>query len=269
MPKHPFEFVELPAERSTTKPRTTGLTMMLDFGVPVGRLEDLLTLVAPHVDLIKIAVGTSRIYRETYLDQKILLCEGHHVKPFIGGQFLEYLVATQGFDAAEAYFAEAKRVGFRAIEVSDNCVPLTSDQRKGLIAGAVEAGLEVHGEVGSKDTKQTAEELIGQAKDCLEAGAGVVLVEAAEIVVDGEVKRDLIGALKAELPADKVIYELPGPWIAGTSLSDVYGLKKFLIEEFGPDANIANVMPDDVFETEALRCGLSVVGPKEMPKAAE
>ena len=269
MPKHPFEFVQLPAERSTTKPRTTGLTMMLDFGVPVGRLEDLLTLVGPHVDLIKIAVGTSRIYRETYLNQKILLCEGHNVKPFIGGQFLEYLVATQGFDKADAYFAEAKRVGFQAIEVSDNCVPLTPDQRKGLIAGAVEAGLEVHGEVGSKDVKQTAAELIGQAQDCLEAGAEVVLVEAAEIMVEGEVKRDLIGALKAELPADKVIYELPGPWIAGTSLADVYALKKFLIEEFGPDANIANVMPDDVFETEALRCGLSVVGPKEMPKAAE
>ena len=183
MPKYPFEFIPLPAERSTTKPRTTGLTMMLDFGVPVGRLEDLLTLVGPYVDLIKIAVGTSRIYRETYLGQKILLCEGHHVKPFIGGQFLEYLVATQGFDAADAYFAEAKRVGFQAIEVSDNCVPLTPDQRKGLIAGAVEAGLEVHGEVGSKDVKQTAAELIGQAQDCLEAGAGVVLVEAAEIVV--------------------------------------------------------------------------------------
>ena len=40
-------------------------------------------------------------------------------------------------------------------------------------------------------------------------------------------------------------------------------MKKFLIERFGPDANIANVMPDDVFETEALRCGLSVIGPKE------
>ncbi|MCH6588301.1 MAG: DUF938 domain-containing protein, partial [Proteobacteria bacterium] len=50
----------------------------------------------------------------------------------------------------------------------------------GLIAGAVEAGLEVHGEVGSKDIKQTAAELIGQARDCLEAGAGVVGVNCSE-----------------------------------------------------------------------------------------
>ena len=35
MPKFPFEMVPLPEERSTLKPRTTGLTMMVDFGVPV------------------------------------------------------------------------------------------------------------------------------------------------------------------------------------------------------------------------------------------
>ena len=91
----------------------------------------------------------------------------------------------------------------------------------------------------------------------------MVLVEAAEMIIDGEVQEHLIAALEAEFPREKVIYELPGPWIKGVTLSDVYQMKKFLIERFGPDANIANVMPDDVFETEALRCGLSVIGPKE------
>jgi len=263
MPKFPFEMVPLPEERSTTKPRTTGLTMMVDFGLPVGKLEDLLVLVGPHVDLIKIAVGSARLYRETYLGQKIRLCEGYDVKPFIGGQFLEYVVATQGFEAAPAFYKEAKRMGFEAVEVSDNCVPLSANQRKTLISQGVDAGLEIHGEIGSKDIKQTAEVLIGQAHDCLDAGADVVLVEAAEMIIDGEVQEHLIAALEAEFPREKVIYELPGPWIKGVTLSDVYQMKKFLIERFGPDANIANVQPDDVFETEALRCGLSVIGPKE------
>lgn len=263
MPKFPFEMVPLPEERSTLKPRTTGLTMMVDFGVPVGKLEDLFVLVGPHVDLIKIAVGSARLYRETYLGQKIRLCEGYDVKPFIGGQFLEYVVATQGFEAAPAFYTEAKRMGFEAVEVSDNCVPLSANQRKTLISQGVDAGLEIHGEIGSKDIKQTAEVLIGQAHDCLDAGADVVLVEAAEMIIDGEVQEHLIAALEAKFPREKVIYELPGPWIKGVTLSDVYQMKKFLIERFGPDANIANVLPDDVFETEALRCGLSVIGPKE------
>ena len=33
MSKHPFDFVELPADRSTSKPRANGLTMMIDWGL--------------------------------------------------------------------------------------------------------------------------------------------------------------------------------------------------------------------------------------------
>jgi phosphosulfolactate synthase (CoM biosynthesis protein A) len=38
-------------------------------------------------------------------------------------------------------------------------------------------------------------------------------------------------------------------------------MRKMLIKAFGPDVNIANVKPDDVFDTEALRVGLGIVGP--------
>ena len=41
------------------------------------------------------------------------------------------------------------------------------------------------------------------------------------------------------------------------------------ILEFGPDVNIANVQPDVVIGLEALRCGLSVVGPERRDEAAE
>ena len=61
MAKFPFEMVPLPEARSTKKPRKTGITMMVDFGTPLGKLEDLLGLIGPHVDLIKIAVGSARL----------------------------------------------------------------------------------------------------------------------------------------------------------------------------------------------------------------
>jgi phosphosulfolactate synthase (CoM biosynthesis protein A) len=38
-------------------------------------------------------------------------------------------------------------------------------------------------------------------------------------------------------------------------------MKKFLVAEFGPDVNLANVTAPDILETEALRVGLGVVGP--------
>ena len=64
------------------------------------------------------------------------------------------------------------------------------------------------------------------------------------------------------LDLDKVLLELPGPWISDTSHSKIHDLKKTLIHIFGPDVNLANIMPHEVMETEALRVGLGVVGPR-------
>ena len=269
MAGQPFAMVPLPADRSTEKPRQKGLTMMMDWGLPLNAQRDWLDLVAPYVDLAKFVVGTARLYEEDYLLEKIALYKSHNVHPFIGGQFLEYVYATQGLQGARPYFLEAKRLGFDAIEVSDNCLPLDKTARQTLIRMAVDCGLEVHGEVGSKSDDTSADTLIAQANECFEAGADVVLVEGAELLTDGEPNRSLIAALRDCLDVTKVIFELVGPWIPDTQLCDVYQLKKFYIDEFGPDVNIANVMPDQVWETEALRAGLSVVGPTEMVSAVE
>ena len=78
-----------------------------------------------------------------------------------------------------------------------------------------------------------------------------------------------MSALKGGLDLDRTLLELTGCWIKGVTPNDIFELKKFLMTEFGPDVNLANVQPDDVMETEAMRCGLSVIGPKIEPKAAE
>lgn len=257
----PFAFVSLPAARSLTKPRTSGLTMMMDWGLPLGQQRDWLELQADYVDLAKFVVGTARLYETDYLKRKIALYKEHAIQPFIGGQFLEYVYAKQGMTGAQEYFAEAARLGFEAIEVSDNYVTLQSDTRRQLIEGAIRHGLEVHGEVGSKTVESDGALLVGQARECFEAGANVVLVEGAELLVDGEPNRALLSDLRAALDTTKIIFELSGTWIEDTTSSEVYHLKKFLIAEFGADVNLANVLPDAVWETEAMRAGLSTIGP--------
>lgn len=267
--REPFEMVPLTNTRSRSKPRKTGLIMMMDWGLPLGQQRDWLELLAPSVDLAKFVVGTARLYEEDYLKRKIALYKSHDVHPFIGGQFVEYVYATQGLAAAGPFFEEARRLGFDAIEVSDNVVPLDSQARRAIIKAAVDCGLEVHGEVGSKSDETSAAELIEQANECFDAGADVVLVEGAELLIDGEPNRRLLSELRDGLDTAKVIFELIGPWISGTHHCDVYDLKKFLISEFGPDVNLANVMPEHVWETEALRVGLSVTGPGQLAEAAE
>jgi phosphosulfolactate synthase len=260
MSKRPFDFIPLPAGRSTRKPRGTGLTMMVDWGLGLRRLEDALALCGDYLDLGKIAVGTPRLYDEGLLREKFAIYQARQIRPFLGGMFIEHYLAAHGMDAMNRFYEEAKRVGFAIIEVSDNLTPFTAEQRQGLIHLAREHGLAVFGEVGSKWEVTDVAIMIQQAQECFEAGAELVLVEGAEFVDEqGEPKRALLKELAAGVDMSRVLFELPGPWISGVTLHLIHDLKKFFIREFGPDVNIANVMPDDVIETEALRCGLSVI----------
>jgi len=258
----PFAFVELPPARTAQKPRKTGLTMVADFGLPYLHVEDMVAMAGRYIDLAKIAVGTSRLYDLNYLRRKLALYRRHVIRPFIGGQFQEYVFATYGEKMLRTFLLEARRVGFDVAEVSDNCAPLTPSQRRAQIRLAIDCGLAVFGEVGSKDMKNDARLLVSQAEDCFAAGAELVLVEAAELIVNGKPKMKLIQGLRKGLDMSRVLIELPGPWIFGITLSIVEDMKKFLVAEFGPDVNIANVMAADIMETEALRVGLGVVGPQ-------
>jgi phosphosulfolactate synthase len=260
MSKHPFDFIELPAQRSVTKPRANGLTMMIDWGLGLMSLEDTLEISGDYIDLGKIAVGTPRLYDQALLKRKFDLYASHQVRPFLGGMFIEHYYETNGMEAMPQFYAESKRVGFKVIEVSDNLRPFTSNERRNLIQMALDHGLTVFGEVGAKWETNDAATLIAQAEECFEAGCELVLVEGAELVdSNGEPMRDLLDALRQALDLDHVLFELPGPWISGCTMCAIHDLKKLLITEFGANVNIANVMPEDVMETEVLRAGLSVI----------
>ncbi|CAN5509719.1 hypothetical protein BH23CHL2_BH23CHL2_23900 [soil metagenome] len=268
-PQRAFSMIPLHPDRSSSKPRRQGLTMMMDWGIPLGQQKDLLGLAGPYVDLAKIVVGTARLYDDSYLKQKVACYREHDIAPFLGGQFLEYLLHTEGLASVQPFCDEARRLGVQAIEISDNHVPVSRDDRRATVEIITAAGLQVHGEVGSKADTTPVEVMIDQAREWFELGAEVVLIEAAELIVDGQPDREIIQALAAGLDITRVLFELPGPWVRGTTTSDVLYLKKHLVDTFGPDANIANVMPDDLFETEAMRLGLSFSGPPRRSYAIE
>ena len=262
MTSPPFASIELPATRLRPKPRQRGLTMMADWGLPLTYQKDLLRMAGRYVDFAKIVTGTARLYDADYLAEKLQAYRDAQVRPFIGGQFVEYVFATEGDQALRPFFEEARRVGFDTIEISDNCVPLTDEERRHQILLARDCGLAVMGEVGSKDSHSEPMELVRQARVCLEAGCELVLVEAAELAKGGRIERATLDVLVSELDLTRVMIELPGPWITGVTLSQVDDLKKLLITELGPEINLANLKPDDLIATEALRVGLGVVGPK-------
>jgi len=256
----PFDFVPLPAARSV-KPRRNGLTMMIDDGLPLRYVADLLELAGDYADLAKIKTGTARLYSRDKLLAKLELYRASAIRPFLGGQFHEYILATQGEAALPRFYEEALALGFSTIEISDNVVPLTREQRIAQIRAASASGLSVFGEVGSKETLSNPGLLIEQARDCFEAGAELVLVEAAELVEAGRLRVASIERLMSDLDMSRVMIELPGPWIADVRQCDIESMKKTLISVLGPDVNLANVAAPTLLDTEAARVGLGTAGP--------
>ena len=57
---------------------------------------------------------------------------------------------------------------------------------------------------------------------------------------------------------ERVMFELPGPWIAGVNPHDVHRMRRELIDRYGFQVNLGNVAPDDLMTLEAYRRGLGV-----------
>ena len=262
----PFDFIPLDTRRSKEKPRSSGLTMIVDDGIALGRQEDELAMAGAYADFAKIKVGSARLYDADYLRRKIALYRNYQLDVFPGGQFVEYALFKLGRDAMQRYWDEALRLGFTAVEISDNVLPLSDEDRKFHIRSARDAGLRVLGEIGAKYDGTDVATLVHQAEICLEAGADLILVEAAELVSGGVMNEALIGELSKGLDMQRVLIELPGPWISNVTLSLVEDMKKALIRAFGVNVNIGNVYFESLMDLEAARVGLGVEGPPGMNK---
>ena len=233
--------------------------MMVDWGMGLAAQADHLEIAGEYIDLAKIAVGISRLLPADLLRKKIELYREHQVIPFPGGQFLEYAFYH---GQTPAYMAAARDAGYEWVEVSDNVVELTAEEKSDLIRTACQTfGLHVLGEVGSKVEDTDPAALIADIQRCQAAGAWKVLVEAAELFGQ-DLNEALIEQITASVARDDLLFEVPGPWISGIRRCDQNATRAWLIKRFGPLVNLGNVMPEDVIEVETMRLGIGVAALK-------
>ncbi|MSS69998.1 MAG: hypothetical protein EXS64_00765 [Candidatus Latescibacteria bacterium] len=245
------------------KPRTRGLTMVIDWGIGMNAQEDLVVTGADYFDFAKIAVGISRLLSNETLTGKIKHYQGHGIEPFPGGMYLEY---AEVYGKTDLYFPAVVQAGYRWVEVSDNLAPVGVAWKQRMIREASEKfGLSVLGEVGKKEGLESTTSLADDARACLDAGSRVVLLEAAELVSENpEIARAVEEVVEA-IGLERVMFELPGPWISGVSASGIHQMRRRLIERYGPEVNLGNVSPADLVSLEAYRQGLGVNAGKTKP----
>ena len=242
-------------QQRSHKPRSQGITMIADWGLDPRRQAGLLDIAAPYIDQAKIAVGIAALFTIDVLERKLESYRAHDVTPFPGGQFLEHAVMH---GKTSCYFDAVVAAGFACIEVSDNLLEIELEQKVALICRAREEyNLHVLGEVGKKDGLESQVDMAEDVSQCLEAGAQFVFLEAADFF-SGEVNEEQLDRIIARCGTKPLIFELPGPWIKGVTLSDVHQMTCWLLDRFGADANIANVSTDDVLKLEALRLKIGV-----------
>jgi phosphosulfolactate synthase len=230
--------------------------MVIDWGIGPNAQEDLVVTEADYFDFAKVAVGISRLLSNETLTGKIKHYQEHGVEPFPGGMYLEY---AEVYGKTDLYFPAVARAGYRWVEVSDNLAPVGVEWKRRMIREAVEKfGLSVLGEVGKKEGIENTVSLVDNARACLDAGSRIVLLEAAELVSGDVDTARAVEAVVEVIGPERVMFELPGPWIAGVSASDIHRMRGRLIARYGPEVNLGNVSPADLVSLEAYRRGLGV-----------
>jgi phosphosulfolactate synthase len=240
-----FSLSQIP-ERNQ-KPRTSGITMVMDKGLSVNEAQNFLSVCHPHVDIVKLGFGTSFVTPN--LEDKLKVYRSYNLPIYFGGTLFEAFLIRNQFDD---YLEVCKKFGIDYIEVSDGSIDIPHAEKCGYIEKLTKFGT-VLSEVGSKDAAHIIPpyKWIELMRAELNAGASYVIAEAREAGNvgiyrgSGEVREGLVQEILTQIPEEKIIWEAPQK-----------AQQLYFIELLGCNVNLGNIAPSEVLPLEAMRIGL-------------
>ena len=229
------------------KPRTAGLTMVMDKGLSIAEVQNFLDVAGPHVDIVKLGFGTS--YVTPRLREKLEVYKSDNIPVYFGGTLFEAFLIRNQFDD---YIAVCKDFGVQYMEVSDGSITIPHTEKCGYIEQLTKHGV-VLSEVGSKDATHIMPpyKWIELMRAELEAGASYVIAEAREAGNvgiyrgSGEVREGLVQEILTQIPKDQILWEAPQK-----------SQQLYFLELLGCNVNLGNIAPAEVIALEAMRIGL-------------
>src|SRR5438034_10732331 len=174
MPAFNDGFLDLPQRPG--KPRTEGLTHVIDKGLNLRDIEGMFDTGGQFVDIVKLGWGTS--YVTNNLEKKIALYRSFETPVVCGGTLFE---AVDGRGRLDEYKSWLQDHRFSHIEISDGTIDIPRERKLELIADFAR-DFTVLSEVGSKDSsvEYTVAEWTTWLNEELAAGAWKVITEARE-----------------------------------------------------------------------------------------
>ncbi len=99
------------------KPRTSGLTMVIDGGIPLRLFTDLIELGAEYIDFVKFGWGTSVV--TGCLEEKIGVLDSHGIEFYFGGTLFEKFVLAGAIRGVSSLLRRAFVSAHRGIQRHD------------------------------------------------------------------------------------------------------------------------------------------------------
>jgi len=235
----------LPARAS--KPRESGLTMMMDKGLSLREAEAFIESSGNFTDLVKFGFGTALITAN--LIEKVQLYKSAGLIPYFGGTLFELFIVRGMFDEYRKF---VKECGLEYLEVSDGTVRINHEEKLNYIARLSEE-FTIISEVGYKvkGIELSSAEWVRNMESELESGSWKVIAEAREsgtigiYNTDGSVNKNLISDITDHISPEKIIWEAPNK-----------NQQVYFITLLGANVNLGNIASNEVVALEALRLGL-------------
>lgn len=233
-------------ERST-KPREKGITMVMDKGLSVREVEDLLEVAEPHIDIVKLGWATSFVTPN--IENKLAVYRQAGIPVYFGGTLFEAFVIRNQFND---YRKLLDKYGMHHAEVSDGSITISHEEKCGYIR-QLKDQVTVISEVGSKDETKIIPpyKWIELMQAEIDAGSWKVIAEAREggnvgiYRGSGEVREGLVEEILTKIPEERIIWEAP-----------IKAQQVWFIKLIGANVNLGNIAPAEVVPLETIRLGL-------------
>ncbi len=229
------------------KPRDRGLTMVMDKGLSVRQVEDMISVSEPYIDIVKLGWATS--YVSPHLDEKLAVYKEANIPVYFGGTLFEAFIVRNQFDE---YRKLLDKYDLKFAEVSDGSIELAQDKKCEYIH-TLSKQVTVLSEVGSKDENKVIPpyKWIELIKSELQAGSWKVIGEAREsgnvglFRASGEVRQGLVEEILTQIPFDSMLWEAPQK-----------SQQVWFVKLLGANVNLGNIAPTELIPLETIRLGL-------------
>jgi phosphosulfolactate synthase len=234
----------------SAKPRTTGITMMVDGGLPTAHFQDVIESGGEFLDFVKFGWGTALVTKD--LCRKISVLREHGIDFYFGGTLFEKFVLQDRLDDFRDLCLSHSA---RYVEVSNGTIDLTNFEKSGYIRKLADE-FEVISEVGFKDSERSENLSPSKWIECIEedteAGAVLVTLEAREsgksgiCRPNGELRFGLIEELlESKVNVESLLFEAP-----------TTELQNYFVKRVGTNVNLGNIATTALIGLETIRLGL-------------